>query len=73
MSQPGFHVVESDDGTREYVVRGYNTLEDAMAAMDQFKKDGMDDIDLDLMDQLGLLEGIILDYKSFKNKLIKYG
>ena len=42
LSQPGFHVVESGDGTREYVVRGYNTLEDAMAAMDQFKKDGMD-------------------------------
>ena len=42
LSQPGFHVVERDDGTREYVVRGYNTLEEAMAAMDQFKKDGMD-------------------------------
>jgi hypothetical protein len=42
LSQPGFHVVESDDGTREYVVRGYKTLEEAMAAMDQFKKDGMD-------------------------------
>jgi N-acetylmuramoyl-L-alanine amidase len=42
LSQPGFHVVESDDGTREYVVRGYNTLEEAMAAMDQFKKDGME-------------------------------
>ena len=41
LSQPGFHVVERDDGTREYVVRGYNTLEEAMAAMDQFKKDGM--------------------------------
>ena len=42
LSQPGFHVVERDDGTREYVVRGYNTLEEAMAAMDQFKKNGMD-------------------------------
>jgi hypothetical protein len=42
LSQPGFHVVESDDGTREYVVRGYKTLEEATAAMDQFKKDGMD-------------------------------
>ena len=42
LSQPGFHVVERDDGTREYVVRGYNTLEEAMAAMDQFKKDGME-------------------------------
>ena len=42
LSQPGFHVVERGDGTREYVVRGYNTLEEAMAAMDQFKKDGMD-------------------------------
>ena len=42
LSEPGFHVVERDDGTREYVVRGYNTLEEAMAAMDQFKKDGMD-------------------------------
>ena len=42
LSQPGFHVVESDDGTREYVVRGYKTLEEAAAAMDQFKKDGMD-------------------------------
>ncbi len=42
LSQPGFHVVEMDDGAREYIVRGYNTLEEAMAAMDQFKKDGVD-------------------------------
>ena len=42
LSQPGFHVVESDDGSREYVVRGYKTLEEATAAMDQFKKDGLD-------------------------------
>jgi hypothetical protein len=42
LSEPGFYVVESDDGTHEYVVRGYKTLEEATAAMDQFKKDGME-------------------------------
>jgi len=42
LDQPGFHVIQSDDGTHEYVVREYKTLEEATAAMDQFKKDGMD-------------------------------
>jgi len=42
LSEPGFYVVESDDGTHEYVVRGYETLEEATVAMDQFKKDGME-------------------------------
>ena len=42
LSEPGFYVVESEDGTHEYVVRGYETLEEATVAMDQFKKDGME-------------------------------
>jgi len=42
LDQPGFHVIQSEDGSHEYVVREYKTLEEATAAMDQFKKDGMD-------------------------------
>jgi len=42
LDQPGFHVIQSADGSHEYVVREYKTLEEATAAMDQFKKDGMD-------------------------------
>lgn len=68
--------VEYPDGRKSYWLKGKRyTKEEWLykCTKSRLKKDGMDDTDLDLMDQLGLLEGIILDYKSFKNKLIKYG
>ena len=68
--------VEHPDGTKSYWLEGKRyTKEEWLYRCTKLrlKKDGMDDADLDLMDQLGLLEGRILDYKSFKNKLIKYG
>ena len=61
--------VEMADGTEEWWIHGRELSKDEI----KMRTDGASEEDLDLMSQLGLFEGRILDYKSFKNKLIKYG
>jgi hypothetical protein len=54
--------VEMADGTEEWWIHGRELSKDEI----KMRTDGASEEDLDLMSQLGLFEGKILDYMSFK-------